>query len=1011
MEKIDTVSGVNLAEPMREFSTVPFWVWNDWITLADIERSLADLMAQNISQVIVHPRPGLMIPYLSDEWFALWRHALDVARRHNLRLWIYDENSYPSGFAGGHVPETMPESRALGIKLVALPQVDASDPSVLAVYRKMADGYALVDKSGVPAVAPEGGYWVAILEKAPVSPWYGGRFHTDLIRPGVTEAFLDVTLEPYRRNFGGEFGRLIPGVFTDEPHLRPCGDIHWTPDLPEQFKARWGEGFLDALPYLKDPAETGRAFRHHYFQLLTELFVERWAKPYYRYCEQAGLELTGHYWEHGWPNAEMVPDNMAMAAWQQRPGIDILFNEYSEGPHAQFGNTRAVLELASVANQTGRRRTLCEAFGGSGAEMTFEDYKRIGDWVMVLGVNTVNEHLSSLSLRGARKRDYPPTFSYHSPWMECYGTLSTYFSRVCQALSAGEQHNPCLILEPTTTAWMYHFADPARLEKIGTGFQKLVTGLAQAQLEFDLGSEHIIQERGSAVKPAEGRSLFQVGARAYAVVVLPAQMENLNRKTHEVLSDYLEQGGVVLSLAADLPSCLDGRPSGECARLRGHKNWRVVSAEDLVERVAALCGPTTRVLLDPGGRGVVHHHRRELADGEILFIANSSKEGHASGQVITRAGGVREVCLETGAVRTRDVARQADGDCALVFTLPPCGSLLLYLDRERVPAQPPPPVFLATTALPISDISVRRMDDNNLMLDFVDVEVGGERRKSLYWTQAGAFIYQKNGQPRNPWDRAVQYRDESLRMSFAPDSGFQATYRFVIEGVVPARLMAVVERAGLCRVSCNGATIKPLSGRWWIDRAFEVLDLAGRVKVGENTLTVVARPMTAFYELEAAHIIGDFAVKPVEKGFVIVPAMPLGVGDWARQGMPFYGHRVAYSASFSLDTTAGKRVVLSLPRWKGIVAQVLVNGQKAGLVYHQPMQCDITAATVPGENTVTVVVFGSLRNPLGPHLGAQALTMTSPWSWDKGPADRQPPGVDYYSVACGLQAPFEVLIG
>ena len=27
-----------------------------------------------------------------------------------MKVWIYDENSYPSGFAGGHVPDQMPES-------------------------------------------------------------------------------------------------------------------------------------------------------------------------------------------------------------------------------------------------------------------------------------------------------------------------------------------------------------------------------------------------------------------------------------------------------------------------------------------------------------------------------------------------------------------------------------------------------------------------------------------------------------------------------------------------------------------------------------------------------------------------------------------------------------------------------------------------------------------------------------------------------------------------------------
>jgi hypothetical protein len=42
-----------------------------------------------------------MTPYLSDEWFRLWKLALKEAEKLDMNVWIYDENSYPSGFAGG----------------------------------------------------------------------------------------------------------------------------------------------------------------------------------------------------------------------------------------------------------------------------------------------------------------------------------------------------------------------------------------------------------------------------------------------------------------------------------------------------------------------------------------------------------------------------------------------------------------------------------------------------------------------------------------------------------------------------------------------------------------------------------------------------------------------------------------------------------------------------------------------------------------------------------------------
>ena len=127
----------------------------------------------------------------------------------------------------------------------------------------------------------------------------------------------------------------------------------------------------------------------------------------------------------------------------------------TEGLGGQFGNDRAIRELRSAANQAGRIRTLSETYGGGGWEMNFEEQKRLVDWQGVLGVNFVNQHLSYYSLNGVRKFDYPPSFSYHEPWWEHYKLMGDYIGRMSMAMSAGEQINQTLVLQPTTSAWMY----------------------------------------------------------------------------------------------------------------------------------------------------------------------------------------------------------------------------------------------------------------------------------------------------------------------------------------------------------------------------------------------------------------------------------------------------------------------------------------------------------------------------------------------------------------------------
>ncbi len=179
---------------------------------------------------------------------------------------------------------------------------------VLGVYRLAEDKFENVTvqlREG--ATLPRSRYLVAYVKRAEDSPWYAGKCYVDLLYPGVTEKFLDITLEAYRREVGEQFGKLIPGVFTDEPQLRPSGGLPWTDHIPAEFKRRWGYSLIECLPSLTKPVGDWKRVRHNYYQVILEQFIEHWGKPYFEYCQQHGLELTGHYWEHEWPNANGVP--------------------------------------------------------------------------------------------------------------------------------------------------------------------------------------------------------------------------------------------------------------------------------------------------------------------------------------------------------------------------------------------------------------------------------------------------------------------------------------------------------------------------------------------------------------------------------------------------------------------------------------------------------------------------------------------------------------------------------
>jgi hypothetical protein len=751
------------------------------------------------------------------------------------------------------------------------------------------------------------------------------------------------------------------------------------------------------------------------------MFIERWAKPYYDRCEQYGLEFTGHYWEHEWPNCTIVPDNMALAAWQHRPGIDTLMNRYQEHTHAQFGNVRAVREIASVANQLGRQRTLCEVYGAAGWDLRFQDMKRIADWLAVLGVNTFDEHLSYISLRGARKRDHPQSFSYHEPWWDSYHVIARYLSRISLALSHGNQVHRVLVLEPTTTAWMYNAGSHAapQLDLIGDRFSRLLMSLEQHQIEYDLGCEDIIAQHGSVHD-----RIFRVGRRDYEIVVLPPHTENLNAPTTQLLQRFLDRGGHVLSIESN-PTRIDGASSDTLTQLTAHRGWRLLSEADIVQELDRL-SPLQDLAISrtSGDRGILFHHRRKLADGQLLFLVNTSDTQPSSGIIQANAGSLERWDPLTGEIHPYPWTPDPTGVQA-TFQLPPCGSLLLFC--AHTPRKPPvlrrtqPGISLP----PSGPVEVDRLGPNVLTLDFTTLAVGAEALTNAYFYRAAQFAFQRHGMNRNPWDSAVQFRDEIITATFPTNSGFTASYHFTILDTVPPNLEAVVERPDLYTIACNGTIITPSPGRWWLDRSFGRLALGHAARPGLNEVTLTATPFRLEHELEPVYILGSFALRPTTQGFAIIPDRPLQLpslrdqtgieaqpdprhNGWNHQGHPFYAEGVSYRQSFNVKRKqAAYRVALG--SWHGSVAKILVNRQLAGHIFAPPYDLDVTHLIRRGSNRIEVVVIGTLKNTLGPHHGNPPTGSAWPAMFQSGPAHGPPPGNQYHTLDCGLFEPFVVI--
>ncbi|MGC9329025.1 MAG: hypothetical protein ACP5I1_15420, partial [Candidatus Hinthialibacter sp.] len=73
-----------------------------------------------------------------------------------------------------------------------------------------------------------------------------------------------------------------------------------------------------------------------------------------------------------------------------------------------------------------------------------------------------------------------------------------------------------------------------------------------------------------------------------------------------------------------------------------------------------------------------------------------------------------------------------------------------------------------------------------------------------------------------------------------------------------------------------------------------------------------------------------------------------------------------------------------------------------------PWRLDISGKIKPGQNTISVVVFGSLKNLLGPHHAGKLRGSAWPGSFWRHPDGGQPNGGEYDVIGYGLFEPFTV---
>ena len=253
--------------PTAEYSGAPFWGWNCAVTPEIIKKQIGIFKEMGFGGYHIHPRTGMEVPYMSDEYLSLIRFAVDESKRNGTLAWLYDEDRWPSGFAGGLVTSE-PKYRQRALRLTKTPLAEV----VLSKEEAVKSGKAFLfgaydvslndsgELSGYKRIAPsdeaDGEKWYAYCECTAVRGWFNGQTYVDTLSKDAIDKFIEITHERYKSAVGQEFSKTVPAIFTDEPQLVNKGCfafaksgsdvmIPWTPELDTMYFAEYGESIGD----------------------------------------------------------------------------------------------------------------------------------------------------------------------------------------------------------------------------------------------------------------------------------------------------------------------------------------------------------------------------------------------------------------------------------------------------------------------------------------------------------------------------------------------------------------------------------------------------------------------------------------------------------------------------------------------------------------------------------------------------------------------------------------------
>lgn len=538
-------------DPDRAYTIVPFWSWNGTLDPDEAKRQIDLMIDKGVYGAFMHARAGIdygETPYFSDGWWEAMDTTIAYSARKGFYSWLYDEDKWPSGSAGGRTVAKNPEEfvkKGLMYNIAELRKGEnykidrGSYVKIFALKMSGDDSFSsktdLTTLSKDEWIAPDDN-WTIISFKQVKDQQEAPLTHIDYLDKDAVRAFIDITHEEYLKRYKKQFGNTIPGIFYDEIYFQIRGKnyLPWTDDFAEVFKVKYNYDILDELPALLFKTPKSDSVNYDYFEELTNRYNEAWFKQIADWCEENNIGLTGHTEEtfHSYKNEGSYFQTIGS---MQIPGTD---NEDYRYNYPRYINWYKPKQLSSVAHVYGRKTTAVEAMGGGGYIITPEEYKFGMASLGAYGINFFIPHFFHYSDNLLQSyTDWPPSWFFRNPYWKYFKPLADYGRRISYMNRIGNHVCHVALFYPITEQWANGFTG----EVDDRDYNMVQEMLLDKQIDYDvINPESFLNADCSA-------GTIKIHEENYKVLVLPS-INTITLESAKQLENFYDNGGVVIAL-------------------------------------------------------------------------------------------------------------------------------------------------------------------------------------------------------------------------------------------------------------------------------------------------------------------------------------------------------------------------------------------------------------------------------------------------------------------------------